>query len=428
MEGSTAVRVSQSVRAQTGGVLLAAPALFGSAAGERVSAGVEEAPSDRTARRRVVVGVLFVVLGMSICGAMVPHSDVDLYHRYASAMAHGPLSRGLPREYPALAGALFFGVAVIPVPYLAAFEICMALGLIGLVSFGLRLLKNPAWAWRMLVYLVLGTGAVMFTRYDLLPAGCVFVAVICARRGMYGRAWLAVAAGTALKFFPALLLPGFAIYERRRTGRWPWRRVATTALGFGVLLAMQSSLAPGSAARPIRYEMLRGFEFSSVPGTLTLLLNPLHLHWAFGFGAWQVVGPAHSAIAAALSVAEVLLLGAVWWAVAQGRLGIEAASLAVISVAVLTDRALAPQYLIWLAPLWALWPARLSWLASSALTSLIYPTSFTVASLFGLSLMLPTSLAVMRNATLILGTVLWVRSELRATCDQSSLPAWKAEM
>ncbi len=36
----------------------------------------------------------------------------------------------------------------------------------------------------------------------------------------------------------------------------------------------------------------------------------------------------------------------------------EATSLAVLSVSVLGDKVFSPQYLIWLAPIWAYWPLR----------------------------------------------------------------------
>jgi hypothetical protein len=174
--------------------------------------------------------------------------------------------------------------------------------------------------------------------------------------------------------------------------------------------------------------MLRGFEFSSVPGSLTALLSPFHLHWVFGFGAWQIVGPGFSAVAASFTALELVLLIAVWRSVAQGHLTIEAASLAVLSVAVITDRALAPQYLIWLAPLWALWPVRRSWLVASALSFFIFPTAFYLAGDAGASLMLPTVLAVARNAILIGGTMGWIRAELHTTRNQTGILARKAEV
>ena len=45
-------------------------------------------------------------------------------------------------------------------------------------------------------------------------------------------------------------------------------------------------------------------------------------------------------------------------------LSVEATSLAVLSVSVLGDKAFSPQYLIWLAPLWAYWPFRRGWVVS----------------------------------------------------------------
>ena len=64
---------------------------------------------------------------------------------------------------------------------------------------------------------------------------------------------------------------------------------------------------------------------------------------------------------------------AIWRFAALGRLSVEATSLAVLSVSVLGDKAFSPQYLIWLAPLWAYWPLRRGWLAAAALTTLVFP-------------------------------------------------------
>lgn len=264
------------------------------------------------------------------------------------------MSAKLPPEYPSLAGLAFVAVAFLPVAYLQAFRATMAVALLVLVAAGEKLAQRPGWSQRVLLYLGLGAAPVMLARYDLLPGLCVLVGVALAMRSQFGFAWLAVTSGTALKLFPALLIPGLFIEEWRRIGTPPWRGLALLAFGAAGAAAIQSAVAPGTLLSPFRYEVIRGFEFSSVPGTLTLLTDPLHLSWHPGFGAWQIHGVGQAAIGLIMTLSELTMFVCVWIWLYRRCISIEAASLAVLSVAMVTDRALAPQYLIWVAPLWAL--------------------------------------------------------------------------
>lgn len=368
--------------------------------------------------RGLITAVAVVAIAWAAAQA-IPQPDVRLYGRYAHEMLRGSLSAGLPREYPALAGILFVAVALLPLAYLPAFMATMTAALLALVAAGENLLHRPGWSQRLLLYVVLGAAPLMLARYDLLPALCLVVGVATAMRGRFGMAWVAITVGAALKLFPALLFPVLFIEEWRRTGKPPWRRVAVLAGVAVAAVAAQSALAPGTLLSPVRYEMRRGFEFSSVPATLTLLIDPLHLSWHAAFGAWQIDGVGQGLIGLAMTVAELALLAAAWMWQFRGRMSVEAASLAVISVAMLTDRALAPQYLIWVAPLWALWPLRKSWVAASFLSFLAYPIAFSMGPVgpgqHARDLILATVTAAGRNACLLVGTAVWARSELAGT-------------
>lgn len=359
---------------------------------------------------KVAIGLAVLTLVASVGAVAIAQPDVHVYERYADTLLKGPASAGLPKEYPALAGLVFSGVALLPGPYWFDFSLCMALALTTLVLFGVRRSRDSGWAERVLLYLVLAASAVIFARYDLLPAACELAAVIWVSEGRFGRAWGAAALGTALKLFPALLLPGFFLYEWRSTGRLPARRVLATALGAGVVAVTQAWLAPGTLLSPFRYELRRGFEFSSVGGSLTFLSDPFHASWHYAYGAWEISGGSSTSVRIVISLAELGAFALVWWLLGRRHLTVQAASLAVLSVAVLCDHALAPQYLIWLAPLWALWPLRRSWLVAALLTSLVFPIAFQAFP----SLTVATVVAVLRNTVLIVGTVLWFRSELRS--------------
>lgn len=362
--------------------------------------------------------VAFVVVALVI-QVRLPQSDLAVYHRYGLALLHSGQRVALPREYPALAGLLFAAVALVPGNFTLAFGLAMAIVLCALLWAGSALFGGRVWCARSLLYLGAGTIAVALGRYDLVPALAVVLAVALARRGRWSGAWAAAIVGTALKLFPALLLPGFLLAEWRETGRLAWRKVVATAGVAGACATVQMIVAPGTLLSPVRYELRRGFEVSSTGGSLTMLLHPASIGWQFGFGAWQVVGPDHEVIGVALGVAALGGLAAIWVLAWRGRLSVPTVSLAVLSVAVLTDRALAPQYLIWLAPLWALWPLRAGWLTAAALTTLVFPVAYALeGSIPGIGHaagMYPAmAVAAARNLALLLATAAWLRDELRS--------------
>jgi hypothetical protein len=286
----------------------------------------------------------------------------------------------------------------------------MALVLVALLVAGRRVAGRPGWTERFVCYACLGAVGVVFTRFDLLPALAVLLAVERGRAGRWSAAWTWAVLGGVVKMFPALLLPGFAIAEWRASGRFPWRRVGVTAAVVSAAGVVQSWYAPGSFLRPLTYELHRGFEFSSVPGTLSLLLSPAHLRFSFAYGNHQVAGAGGAAVGVLVALAAVGSLVAVWALTAGGRMPVEATALAVLSVAVLTDKALAPQYLLWLMPLWAYWRLRPSWLVAAALTTVVFPVVFPVLFLavHGTSLYADTVVAAVRNAVLVGGSVAWL--------------------
>ena len=243
--------------------------------------------------------------------------------------------------------------------------------------------RYPGWSRRTCIYLFLGALSVLFTRYDIVPVLTAVLAVEGARRRKWGHAWAWATLGGLLKLFPFLLLPGFLVLERVQTGKWAVRRVLAASAPIVVVVTVQTLLAPGSALSPLRFQIRRGLGLSSLQGTLTLLTDPLHLHWLGAFGSMEVVGQGRLLISALVTLAAVLALVALWLLAARGRLPVEAVSLAALTVGVLADKAFAPQYLIWLVPLWAYWPLRRGWVAAAALTTLVYPVLYAKDGPFG---------------------------------------------
>jgi hypothetical protein len=175
-------------------------------------------------------------------------------------------------------------------------------------------------------------------------------------------------------------------------------------------------LAPGSAWSPLRFQLRRGFELSSLQGSLTLLTDPLHLRWLGAFGSDEVVGQGRLLISVLVTTAAVLALAALWWLAGHGRLSVEAVSLAALTVGVLADKAFAPQYLIWLVPLWAYWPLRRGWVAAAVLTTLVYPVLYAKDGPFGQhNLYVATVAGALRNTALLVASAIWLVGQLRTT-------------
>lgn len=356
--------------------------------------------------------------------------DVGLYEHYARLATAPPVLHSFPVEYPAAALALFLAPLGLPLPYGAGFALIVAVAVVMLVLSSDGLPGQPGWPGRVCVYLMVGTVAVLFARYDALPALAAFWGVENARRERWGRAWGGAVVGGLLKLFPFLLLPGFLFAERLQSGKWPLRRVGAALSVIAGTAAAQQLLAPGSVTSALSYELRRGFELSSVSGSLSFLADPLHARWVHAFGAVEVLGAGHSVISVAVTTAAAGALTVVWWLVWRRALSVEAAALAVLSVAVLSDKAFAPQYLIWLAPLWAYWPTRKGWVAAAALTSLVFPVLYTEPVLAAAGFRLATLAAVARNGVLVIATASWFLAEVRAgslsTASGKSGERWPA--
>lgn len=349
-----------------------------------------------------------------VLAATANSSDVALYQRYARQALATPLLHALPKEYPGLALVVFLVPHVVPIAYWLGFGLLAAAAGTALVLSSDGLERYPGWSRRTCIYLLLGTISVLFTRYDIFPALAALLAVEGARRRQWGRAWAWATVGGLLKLFPFLLLPGFLVVERAQTGKWAIRRAIAASAPVALVTLVQTLLSPGSLLSPLRFEARRGLELSSLQGSLTLLTDPLHLHFTGAFGSVEVVGRGGPLISALAMAAAVVALTALWWLGAHGRLTVEAVSLAALTVAVLSDKAFAAQYLIWLVPLWAYWPLRRGWVAVAALTTVVYPILYAHHGFFGPSFYLATVAGAFRNAVLVVASARWLIGQLQS--------------
>ena len=110
-------------------------------------------------------------------------------------------------------------------------------------------------------------------------------------------------AGGLLKLFPFLLLPGFMIAERVQTGKWPLKRLWIVCVPAALLTGGQAAVAPGSLLSSFSYQLHRGFELSSLQGSIAFLADPLHARWVAGFGSIELVGRDHLVISVVVMLA-----------------------------------------------------------------------------------------------------------------------------
>lgn len=208
-------------------------------------------------------------------------------------------------------------------------------------------------------------GAVLWYRFDLLPAALVAIACLYAMR-FPKVAGGAIGLGAAIKLWPALLIgPLLAPNPVRRTGGRS-RLIGFVVAGFG--LAAASLLTHGwtRSASPITWQSERGLQIESVPATPLMFLRTFthNESWLIDISEYNaleiVTGPGIDAllnVSTALTAASILLAVVLSWrlirnfSLEDSRLH-EAMLLAVLAIllaTVVANKTLSPQYIVWIA-------------------------------------------------------------------------------
>ena len=242
--------------------------------------------------------------------------------------------------------------------------------------------------------LCLAGAPLVIWRFDILPAFFTALALVAFAASRPGSAGAALGLGTMSKLYPAFLIPVFvaaAVVERRV--RDAVVLVVASALVVGAILAIPVLAAGTKAFSYVLYQQDRGVEIEAVTGGLALLAHvvmntPAKI--AFGFGAYQVESP----LLATLALPNVIFELALVVALAGGCIfsfrrdhaafgSVEPQTLvryllATVLVAMLANKVLSPQYIVWAFPFAALMPWRQSLLllATTIVTTYLYPLSF----------------------------------------------------
>lgn len=368
--------------------------------------------------------------------------DVYYYGRQLDAMFNGtPVTETL-REYPLPAFGVFLAPRwlseLTPWTYASIFVTLMVL-LDAAFTYGLwRTGRGPTPGLRVWLLLVPFLGPLTFTRFDVVSAVLAGAALLAlARRGRSAgpaTAGVLAAAGTAVKLWPAVLLPALLV-RRDRPGRV---LAGFTAVG---VVAVGVTLAVGGTARllsPLTWQSDRGLQLETVWAVPLLFLRCIDSGvWSTPytqFFAFQVEGPGAGTLLHLSTVATagcVLLL--LWLLLRAWRTGIAASpalvgllAVAAACLLIVPNKTLSPQYLLWiggaLAGLGATAPAepllrRLNLLlvAACGVTQVIYPIGYGMLTGPHWSNVIGALLLLVRNGLLVVITVLVVRRVLDLT-------------
>ena len=376
--------------------------------------------------RPVIAPALVLWLVGTIVSCLILHPfDVAEYQIYAHAALRTPLLHRLPLEYPAPAVAIFLLPLLLPFSYPWAFAVVAGIVLLLLVT-SYEASDLPGMdveaARRLIVYLAVGAVILVTGRYDIFAAAAAFWSVRAARQGRWSAAWTWSSIGVVIKLSPAIFWPAFLIAEWRQSGRIPLRRLGWMAGSALVLVGLPAIFNDHAALNFVHYYARRPDELEGVPAGLSLLIDWSHTQVVNSFHSINLVSAVGAPIAVAVEVVAALGCLWIWWTQFRGRLPVEAVCLATLTLAVLGSKVGSAQYLIWLMPLWAMYPIRPQWLLACVANIIAFPYgtggAFVVPGhAFTDSL---TLVLLARNVLIAWGTWSWLRSVM---ADRQSSPA-----
>jgi hypothetical protein len=341
------------------------------------------------ARTAILAGAVYLVACAVAYGGLFSHAypgDVSTYASYGRALAlHGRIPyRDFYDEYPPGSVPVFALPALIwNAHYVLVFKLLMA-------ACGLGFTVCAAWivsrlglsSWR-LVPVVLAPvlmGPVFLNRYDALPAFVVSLALVALLRGRDVVSGALLGIGTALKLYPAVVVP----VAVRRVKSATRAGVAYVVAG-AVLVLPFFALAPGGVGYSLWTQAKRHLQIESLGASILLAGSKLGIHhegWIRGKPGSIDLGGATADVVGVLSsllaVALVLVVAWVFWKGPDDDERMVTAWAAAVAAWVVFGKVLSPQYLTWLVPLVPLAAGRrgrwaaVVWLAVLSITQLEY--------------------------------------------------------
>ncbi|HMS37941.1 MAG TPA: glycosyltransferase family 87 protein [Arachnia sp.] len=298
-------------------------------------------------------------------------------------------------------------------------------------------------------------GAIMWFRFDLIPAALVaWACVLLLRRPAVSGALLGL--GAAIKLWPALLIGPLLAPDPLHRGPARRRLLGFGVTGVGLALASLAAVGWERTVSPVTWQSGRGLQIESVPATPLMWLRTFtdNPSWPISLSEYNALeieagSPGVGlmlAIASALTAATVALTA--WLTVRLIRNlrrddpllqpAILFSVLAVVLATIASNKTLSPQYILWLGgPMAALlltgMPERLrrhlrvhavALVLVGALTQLSYPWGAYGVMAIPLGSGPETAVLVLRNLALVVltGHAVWLAlvSSRRASPTESS--------
>jgi hypothetical protein len=342
---------------------------------------------------------------------------------------------------------------LVPGPLLAAAKQAnrITMFLVDLGGFGL-LWWMGAPAAALAIYTVAGLllFPLLYDRMDLVLGVLLLAAVAALWRKLPSWVPLAVlAVAINFKLTPLVLAPVFVLGTMPAGELGSWKAIARRTALLAILTAalfLPFFIRDGMPTLGfLQYHAARGLQLEAIWSTIPVALAALFRTAAqvvFQFGAFAIQSGITGMLLTLSSVAMVALIPSlcfVFWKLLRTR-GILSLALIVncstvfLLLAILSSKVFSPQYLLWVAPLIALWEGRRKWwvwsgfLAICALTTLCYPLGYgrLMAAIdeaqqlpFATRLIGVTPL-VLRNLLLIALTVLCWRDMVPAATGEST--------
>jgi hypothetical protein len=318
----------------------------------------------------LLAGVVFVATAVAVTVAWGligdEITDVPLYRTYGERVAGGLVPyRDFGFEYPpgalpalVLPALVTESLTAYRVAFGAEMALVGALAVVLLAAALPRLRRTDADRRLALVVVALVPlllGGVILTRFDLLPAALVALAILLLAGDRLRAAAVVVGIGIAVKLYPAVLVPLLGIAAWRRGGR----REAAIVLGLAALPVVAAYLpflllAPEGVADSFGRQLSRPLQIESLGAGVLLALHHLfgmELEWFSGSGSQNLTGTTANVVALLQGVVQVVGVALVWVSFARGpatteRLVRHAAAAVVAFVAL--SKVLSPQFLVWL--------------------------------------------------------------------------------
>jgi uncharacterized membrane protein len=340
-------------------------------------------------RTSIIAGSVYLVACAVAYGGLFSHAypgDVGTYAEYGRALVlHGRIPyRDFYDEYPPGSVPLFALPALIwNAHYVLVFKLLMTacgLGFTVCAAWTVHRLGLSGWRLAPVVLAPVLMGPVFLNRYDPLPAFLVSLALVAILRGQEKLSGGLLGAGTALKLYPAVVVPVAIRRVRSLVG------AGAAYLVTGAMLVLPFfALAPGGVGYSLWTQARRHLQIESVGASILLAGSKLGIHhvgWVRGKpGSIDIGGTLADSVGVLSSVLAVVLVLAVAWVFWKGPDDDErmvTAWAAAVSAWVVFGKVLSPQYLTWLVPLVPLAAGRNGrraaavWFAVLAITQLEY--------------------------------------------------------